>query len=42
MKTKKSNIEKARFDTRLSTEQKALFERAARLGGYRILTDIEE
>ncbi len=39
MKTKKSNIEKARFDTRLSREQKALFERAARLGGYRSLTD---
>lgn len=29
----------ARFDTRLSTEQKALFERAAALGGYRNLTD---
>jgi uncharacterized protein (DUF1778 family) len=39
METKKSNIEKARFDTRLSAEQKALFERAARLGGYRSLTD---
>lgn len=30
---------KARFDTRLSKEQKKLFERAARLGGYRNLTD---
>ncbi len=30
---------KARFDTRLSQEQKQLFERAARLGGYRSLTD---
>jgi len=29
----------ARFDTRLSAEQKALFERAAELGGYRNLTD---
>jgi uncharacterized protein (DUF1778 family) len=31
--------EKARFDTRLSFEQKTLFERAAMLGGYRNLTD---
>jgi len=31
--------EKARFDTRLPKEQKMLFERAARLGGYRSLTD---
>lgn len=31
--------EKARFDTRLSKEQKQLFERAALLGGYRNLTD---
>lgn len=31
--------EKARFDTRLSKEQKLFFERAARLGGYRSLTD---
>ena len=30
---------KARFDTRLSLEQKLLFERAAALGGYRNLTD---
>ena len=29
----------ARFDTRLSKEQKQLFERAALLGGYRNLTD---
>lgn len=31
--------EKARFDTRISKEQKQLFERAALLGGYRSLTD---
>lgn len=31
--------EKARFDTRLPKEQKVFFERAARLGGYRSLTD---
>jgi len=31
--------EKARFDTRLPKEQKKFFERAARLGGYRSLTD---
>ena len=31
--------EKARFDTRLSKEQKQFFERAAMLGGYRNLTD---
>lgn len=31
--------EKARFDTRLTKEQKAFFERAARVGGYRSLTD---
>jgi uncharacterized protein (DUF1778 family) len=31
--------EKARFDTRLPKEQKMFFERAARLGGYRSLTD---
>ncbi|MCF6306986.1 MAG: DUF1778 domain-containing protein [Flavobacteriaceae bacterium] len=30
---------KARFDTRLPKEQKVFFERAARLGGYRSLTD---
>ncbi len=28
-----------RFDTRLPKEQKEFFERAARLGGYRSLTD---
>jgi uncharacterized protein (DUF1778 family) len=39
MATKELNIEKARFDTRLSKEQKAFFERAARLGGFRSLTD---
>ncbi len=31
--------DKARFDTRLSIEQKMFFERAAMLGGYRNLTD---
>ncbi len=31
--------ELARFDIRLSKEQKQLFERAAILGGYRNLTD---
>ena len=31
--------QKARFDTRLSLEQKQLFEKAAILGGYRNLTD---
>lgn len=31
--------DKARFDTRLSLEQKQFFERAATLGGYRNLTD---
>jgi len=39
METKEFNIEKARFDTRLPKEQKAFFERAARLGGFRSLTD---
>lgn len=33
------NQDKARFDTRLSFEQKQFFERAAMLGGYRNLTD---
>jgi len=33
------NYEKARFDTRLTKEQKQLFEQAAVLGGYRSLTD---
>lgn len=39
MATKQMNVEKARFDTRLPKEQKAFFERAARLGGFRSLTD---
>ncbi len=39
MLTKSSNTKNARFDTRLSIEQKHLFERAAILGGYRNLTD---
>lgn len=34
-----SSEDKARFDTRLSREQKDFFERAAILGGYRSLTD---
>ena len=33
------NQSNARFDTRLSMEQKLFFERAATLGGYRNLTD---
>lgn len=39
MESSESNQEKARFDTRLSKEQKMFFERAARVGGYRSLTD---
>lgn len=39
MATLESNTKTARFDTRLSKEQKVYFERAARLGGYRNLTD---
>lgn len=39
MSTRDLNIEKARFDTRLTQEQKTSFERAARLGGFRSLTD---
>lgn len=39
MKTIDIKHEKARFDTRLPKEQKVFFERAARLGGYRSLTD---
>ena len=31
--------EKARFDTRLPKDQKVFFEKAARIGGYRSLTD---
>jgi uncharacterized protein (DUF1778 family) len=37
MEAIKQNI--ARFDTRLSLDQKQFFERAAILGGYRNLTD---
>jgi len=32
-------IEKSRFDTRLSKEQKEYFEYAANLGGFRTLTE---
>ena len=39
MATKELKQEKARFDTRLPKEQKVFFERAARVGGYRSLTD---
>lgn len=39
MKTIESKQEKARFDIRLSKEQKMFFERATRVGGYRSLTD---
>ncbi|WP_194766206.1 DUF1778 domain-containing protein [Tamlana sp. I1] len=39
MATKDLNTKNARFDTRLTKEQKVLFERAAQLGGYRSLTD---
>ena len=39
MSTKESKKEMARFDTRLSSEQKRFFERAAVIGGYRSLTD---
>jgi uncharacterized protein (DUF1778 family) len=39
MTTKVNKKEKARFDTRLSTDQKQFFERAAIIGGYRSLTD---
>lgn len=39
MATKEINTKNARFDTRLSVEQKDFFERAARIGGYRNLTD---
>jgi len=34
-----SSSDKARFNTRLSVEEKILFEKAARLGGFRSLTD---
>jgi len=36
---KTSDKEQARFDARLSKEQKHFFERAAYMGGYRNLTD---
>ncbi len=39
MATKGANIKDARFDTRLQKEQKDYFERAARIGGFRNLTD---
>ena len=39
MATRENKKESARFDTRLSIEQKQFFERAAVLGGYRSLTD---
>ena len=39
MGTKELNTKNARFDTRLPKEQKVFFEKAARLGGYRNLTD---
>jgi len=39
MATKELNIKDARFDTRLPKEQKVFFERAARLGGFRNLTE---
>lgn len=39
MESKTKNTQKARFDTRLPKEQKIYFEKAARLGGYRSLTD---
>lgn len=32
-------VEKARFDARLPKEQKEFFEYAARLGGFRTITD---
>ena len=37
--SKSKEDKKARFDTRLTKEQKKLMEKAARLGGYRSLTD---
>lgn len=39
MDTKVKTKGTARFDTRLSKEQKELFEYAAKLGGYRTLTE---
>lgn len=39
MATKDIQTKNARFDTRISKQQKVLFEKAAKLGGYRSLTD---
>ena len=39
MATRELNTKDARFDARLSKEQKVFFERAAQLGGYNNLTD---
>ena len=39
MATKTIKEERARFDTRLTKEQKLLFERAASIGGFRNLSD---
>jgi uncharacterized protein (DUF1778 family) len=39
MATRDIKKEKARFDTRLTKEQKLFFERAAKIGGFRSLTD---
>lgn len=39
MATNETDTKRARFDTRITKAQKELFERAARLGGYRNLTD---
>ncbi|WP_438711295.1 DUF1778 domain-containing protein [Aquimarina muelleri] len=39
MKTITTSSEKARFDTRLSIEEKKLFEKAASIAGFRTLTD---
>ena len=38
-KEKPTNSKDARFDTRLPEDQKAMFEKAAILGGYRNLSD---
>jgi uncharacterized protein (DUF1778 family) len=39
MATKSVKTDKARFDTRLTKEQKQFFERAATIGGFRSLSD---
>jgi uncharacterized protein (DUF1778 family) len=39
MEAKEKQEAKARFDTRISKEQKLFFEKAALLGGYRSLSD---